>query len=148
MGYSNYEKSKTKGKPKRRRLIIAILMVLFAVCLQVSFNIYRTITQKAYFDNALLNDIENTYSESLVEDRLLENLTIGHSTRTEVEAFGDEHLDNPAYPCLVNNEASQTCYNINRRPTFGCEYYLLKITFVFADDVLEAIEFANNPKCL
>jgi hypothetical protein len=141
------EKSKRTGKTNRRKWIMVISLALFGGCVLISFNIYSTITAEPYYDNELLRDIDNVYSDVLVEARLLEYVTIGESTHTEVQAFGDEQLADTHYPCHVTDNTSQTCYYISR-PVFGCEYYLLQITFIFEDDILDAIEFENQAKCL
>lgn len=150
------EKPKRKGKPNRRRWIIAILIVLLAGCAFVSIkvaNFILYINQEPYYDNQLLQDIEVTYTDtdmSLVEARLLEYVTIGENTRAEVEAFGDESLDDPYYPCHVHvtNEATQTCYKVARYPTFPCAEFSITIVFMFEDDVLTGIELAEYQICL
>lgn len=145
-------KSKRKGKPDRRRLIITVLLVMFGICGFVGFklaNFIVYINQEPHYINSLLGDIENIYDDALVEARLLEYLTIGESTRAEVEAFGDEYLaDDYFHPCLVNDETTETCYNIRRQPVFPCERRLLRIIFVFKDDILDSIEFGEDQICL
>lgn len=147
------EKPKRKSKLNRRRWIIAILILLFGGCGFVGFKVVNFIVyinQEPYYDNQLLQDIEVTYTDmSLVEARLLEYVTIGESTRAEVEAFGEEHLTNDYYhPCVVNDEASQTCYKVARYPTFPCAERSIIIVFMFEDDVLTGIELAEYQICL
>lgn len=146
------EKEKRKGKPNRRRLIIAILLVLFGVCGFVGFevaNFIIYINQEPYFDNELLQDIEVTFTNtdmSLVEAILLEYVAIGESTRAEVETFGDESLDD--YLCYVCDDVTQTIYKVARYPTFPCAERSIIIIFMFEDDILTEIELSEYQICL
>lgn len=149
------EKTKRKGKPNRRKWIIAILILLFGACGFVGFkvaNFIAYINQEPYYDNQLLQNIEVTFTDtdmSLIETRLLEYMTIGESTRAEVEAFGGEYLaDDYYHPCLVNDEATQTCYKVARHPTFPCAERSIIIVFMFENDVLTGIELSEYQICL
>jgi|GEM_PF-4521738 len=151
-------KLKRKGKPNRRRLIIAVLLLLFGVCGFVGFqvaNFIVYINQEPYFDNELLRDIEITYSPadlSRVEAIVQEYVTVGESTRAEVESFGNEYLDDPYNSChvsdFVTNAANQTCYYVARYPAFPCAERSIAIYFAFEDDILAEINLYEHQICL
>ena len=143
------DKSKRKGKPKRRRLIILVLLIVLSGCVLTGIYIFDGITNPRY-EIPIFADIPFGTSDLLarVETRLLEYVTIGESTQAEVEAFGDEHLSFTGYSCPIIDETPEPCYPVNVSMWF-CSYYIMEIIFLFDDDdVLNDIEFDYHAGCL
>lgn len=132
------DKSKRKGKLNRRRLIILMVMVLFSGCILASVLLLNSIPNP-HHQAPILSDIE-VGAESLLEARLLEYISIGESTRAEVEAFGDEYLAFTDYSCVSDNTISESCYRVNVPSPF-CSDYHLQISFIFTDDTLSDIDY-------
>lgn len=132
------DKSKRKGKLKRRRLIILVLLIVFSGCVLISIVSFNKITAAPRHQAPILSDIE-VGELVLIEARLLEYLSIGESTRAEVETFGNVHLAFTEYLC-VSDDPSESCYRVSV-PSWFCNDYHLQISFIFTDDLLSHIEY-------
>ena len=142
------DKSKGKGKPSRHRLILATVLMLFNICIVIIIFLFGWINNPRY-QVPLLRYIDVRHdARHLVEDRLLEYVTLGETTRAEVEAFGDEYLASTEYPCYVYDETSQVCYFVAIQPMFLCVRYGLRITFQFENDVLSSMGSEHRGSCI
>jgi hypothetical protein len=142
------EKTKRKSKPNRRKWIIAILLVLFGGCAFISFKIHYNINNPRH-EAPIFAGIDDAFSTELVENRLLEYVTIGESTCEEVKAFGDEQLAFEHYSssCDFQETSNQIFYWVNRT-VFLCYDYYLEIIFIFENGVLSDIEYDTHYMCL
>lgn len=142
------EKEKRKGKHNRRKWIISILIILFGGCLLFSLKIHYAIKNPRY-EAPILADIEDVFSTELVENRLLEYITIGESTCEEVKAFGDEHLAFEYYSssCDFQETPKQISYNVGIS-LFPCTFYYREIIFIFEDNILVEIQYETYAGCL
>ena len=120
----------------------------FQVCVLSSILFFNKITAVPHYQAPILTDIElGSDSLNLVEERLLEYVTIGESTHLEVKAFGDTHLAFAEHSCPLNTETVKTCYYVDVSMWF-CSYYIMEIIFLFEEDVLNDIEFDYHAGCL
>lgn len=132
-----------------RWITIAIAFVFLSACFVFSIDFYRSLTTEPYYDNVLLRDLDvENEDTSLIEDRLLNYLIIGDSTRDEVDEFSHVHLRDSHYPCNTVNESESTCYNIIVQPIWGCKHMAVVIVFNFEQDILSSIEFGNSKICV